>query len=135
MFESISFVSGHGLRTGLDDGGILGSILFVLQNSWHFWTVEEYLRIYFICTAKFLKILGRGGILGSILFVLPNSWHFWMVEEYLGIYFICTANYIMMQLQRHRSMKACFHAFMPQVILLMWHNISFSQALEQGRHL
>ena len=24
MFESISFVSGHGLRTGLDDGGILG---------------------------------------------------------------------------------------------------------------
>ena len=66
-------------------------ILFVLQNSWHFWTVEEYLRIYFICTAKFLTFLDRGGILdlsyfyckisdifgrrrnfGSILFVLQN---------------------------------------------------------------
>ena len=87
MFESISFVSGHGLRTGLDDGGILGSILFVLQNSWHFWTVEEYLRIYFICTAKFLKILGRGGILGSILFVLPNSWHFQTVVRSISFGF------------------------------------------------
>ena len=28
---------------------IVGSILFVLQNSWHFQTMEEYGRIYFIC--------------------------------------------------------------------------------------
>ena len=67
-------------------------ILFVLQNSWHFWTVEEYLRIYFICTAKFLAILGSGGILGSILFALQNFWHFWTVEEF-QIYFICTAKF------------------------------------------
>ena len=32
IFGSISFVSGHGLRTALDGGGILGSILFVRQN-------------------------------------------------------------------------------------------------------
>ena len=66
-------------------------ILFVLQNSWHIWTVEEYFRVYFICTAKFLAILGSGGILRSILFALQNSWHFWTVEEYLRIYFICTS--------------------------------------------
>ena len=38
----------------LEGGGILGSILFVLQNFWHFWKVEEF-RIYFICTAKFMN--------------------------------------------------------------------------------
>ena len=38
-----------------------GSILFVLQYSWHFWTVEEF-WIYFICTSKFLTFLDGGGI-------------------------------------------------------------------------
>ena len=42
----------------------VGSILFVLQNSWRFQTVEE---------------------VGSILFVLQNSWHFQTVEDYGGI--------------------------------------------------
>ena len=39
---------------------------FVLQNSWHFWT-----------------------IVGSILFVLQNSCHFQTIEAYGRIYFIC----------------------------------------------
>ena len=71
-----------------------GSILFVLQNFRHFWTVEEF-RIYFICTAKFRTFMDGGGFWdlfylyfkipdvfgrwwnsGSILFVLQNSWHF-----------------------------------------------------------
>ena len=36
-----------------DGGGILGPILFVLQNYLHFWRGEEFLRIYLICTAKY----------------------------------------------------------------------------------
>ena len=82
-----------------------------LQNSWHFWTVEEF-RIYFICTAKFLTFSDGGGIqdlsylyckipdisrrwrnLGSILFVLQNSWHFWTVVDF-EIYSICTAKFL-----------------------------------------
>ena len=82
-----------------------------LQNSWHFWTVEEF-RIYFICTAKFLTFSDGGGIqdlsylyckipdisrrwrnLGSILFVLQNSRHFWTVVDF-EIYFICTAKFL-----------------------------------------
>jgi hypothetical protein len=50
----------------------LGSILFVLQNSQHFWTVEEF-RIYFVCTAKFPTFLDGGGI--QDLFGCPGlSW-------------------------------------------------------------
>jgi hypothetical protein len=43
-----------------------GSILFVLQNSWNFWTVEEFWT-YFICTAKFMTFLlgGDWKLLGS----------------------------------------------------------------------
>ena len=29
-----------------------GSILFLLQNSCHFWTVEESVRIYFLCSSN-----------------------------------------------------------------------------------
>ena len=46
---------------------MVGSILFVLQNAWHF------------CM-----------MVGSILFVLQNSWHFQVMEKYVMIYFICT---------------------------------------------
>ena len=69
----IYFICTAKFLTFWDGGGILGSILFVLQNFLHFMKVEEYIRIYFICTAKFLT--------------------FWTVEEYLRIYSICTANY------------------------------------------
>ena len=31
---------------------LFGSILFLLQNSCHFWTVEESVRIYFLCTSN-----------------------------------------------------------------------------------
>ena len=62
MFGSISFVSGNGLRNGLDNGGILGSILFVLKIS----DIFRWWR----------------NILGSISFVLQISLQFWAVEEY-----------------------------------------------------
>ena len=52
-----------------------GSILFVLQNSLHFQTVEEYGRIYFLCTSKFLTFYWWRNILGSTLFVPQKSWH------------------------------------------------------------
>ena len=38
-----------------------GSILFVLQNSEHLWTVEDF-GIYSICTSKFLTFSDDGGI-------------------------------------------------------------------------
>ena len=79
-----------------------GSILFVQQNSRHFWTVEEF-WIYSICTAKFLTFLDVGGILD--LFYLyckisdifgQNSWHFCtMVGSFLFV------------LQKHSLVQYC----------------------------
>ena len=106
----ISFVSGNGLRNHQDSGRILGSILFMLQNSWYFWMVEEDLRIYFICTATFLAveeyydllylyckisdIFGRWrNIVGSILFVLQDSDIFRQWRN-IRIYFICTTKFL-----------------------------------------
>ena len=66
---------------------ILGSTLFVLQNSWLFQTVEEYGRIYFFVLQNAWHFWM---MLGSILLVLQNSWHFQVMEKYVMIYFICT---------------------------------------------
>ena len=57
------------IPTFLDCGGILGSILFVLQNSRHFWTMEEYFGIYFIFTVKFLTFSDGGGIFWDLLYL------------------------------------------------------------------
>ena len=84
-----------------------GSILFVLQNSEHLWTVEDF-GIYSICTSKFLTFSDDGGIqdlfylyykipdifgrcrnVGSILFVLQNSRHFWTVEDFQDLFSLC----------------------------------------------
>ena len=89
---------------------MVGSILFVLQNSWHFgpWynllylyckiqTVEEYGRIYFICTHifkvswLFWKFFGNSlgifkrwrNMVGSIWFVLTFS----KSADYFGNFF------------------------------------------------
>ena len=56
---------------------ILGSTLFVLQNSWHFQTVEEYSRIYFIKIPDIFRQWRN--MVGSILFVRQNAWHFWIM--------------------------------------------------------
>ena len=47
--------------------------------------VEDYLKIYFICTAKFLTFSDIG--------------HFWAMEEYFRIYFICTAKFYYPEIQ------------------------------------
>ena len=59
----------------------------ILQNSWHFQTVEEYGRIYFFVLQNAWHFWM---MLGSILLVLQNSWHFQVMEKYVMIYFICT---------------------------------------------
>ena len=77
---------------------MVGSILFVLQNSWHFgpWynllylyckiqTVEEYGRIYFICTHIFkVSWLFWGLFSNSLAFFRKNSFgmygcQFWVI--------------------------------------------------------
>ena len=66
----------------------LGSFLFVLQKSLHFWMLEKYATwIYFICTAKVLTFLDSEGIcykLQQTLQLVTN------IQTATNIYKLCT---------------------------------------------
>ena len=66
-------------------------VLFMLQHSSHFRTVEEHQDLFF-CTLKFLKFLDGGGICQNLFY----------------LYFKLQSFPI-----RHESMLPCFHAMIP----------------------
>ena len=68
-----------------------GSILFVLQNSWHFVRWRNFGSILFVLQNSWCFVRWKN--FGSISFVRQNSWHFQKVEEF-WIYFISTEKFL-----------------------------------------
>ena len=89
----------------------LGSFLFVLQKSLHFWMLEKYATwIYFICTAKVLTFLDSEGIcykLQQTLQLVTNIQ-------------IATNIYKLWQTQKKKGNKKMWIQILALFIFLLW---------------
>ena len=59
---------------------MVGSILFVLQKSWHFQTAEEYGRIYFLCTHIFKISWWYLDFYGNSLGILLSNFYYNLIR-------------------------------------------------------